>query len=60
MQYFFENKYKHNLKVKIKKYDEEMEAYYKQRTNNKQQTNWSQKIISMLSQDLPLGFIVIM
>lgn len=53
---FFENQYNHNLKEKIKKYDDEIGSYYEQRTNNKQKMNWSQKNINMLTQDLTLGF----
>lgn len=53
---FFENKYNHYLEEKINKYDEEMESYYELRTSNKQKSNWSQKNIDLLTQDLPLGF----
>lgn len=53
---FFENKYDHNLQGKVGRYDKEIEEYYKQRTTNKRITNWSQKIISILTRDLPLDF----
>lgn len=53
---FFENKYDCNLREKVEEYDKEIEEYYQQRTNNNQITNWSQKIISLLTKDLPLDF----
>lgn len=53
---FFENQYDHHLKEKVKRYDQETEEYYRNRTDNKKTTNWSQKMIDQLSQDLPLGF----
>jgi FMN reductase (NADPH) len=53
---FFENQYDQHLKEKVKRYDQETEEYYRNRTDNKKTTNWSQKMIDQLSQDLPLGF----
>ncbi|WP_240762503.1 NADPH-dependent oxidoreductase [Paenibacillus thalictri] len=53
---FFENKYNHQLKASVASYDKEMELYYEQRTNNKQKSNWSQKVIHMLTSDIPIEF----
>jgi FMN reductase (NADPH) len=53
---FFENKYDHDLKEKVERYDKEVEEYYKQRTSNQKIANWSQKMIGILTRDLPLDF----
>ncbi|MEJ9152364.1 nitroreductase family protein [Bacillus smithii] len=53
---FFENKYNPHLKEIVKSFDQDMEYYYAHRTSNQQTTNWSQKNISMLNQDIPFHF----
>lgn len=53
---FFENRYNRNLKDSVKNYDAQMAAYYKSRSDNTQDTNWTKKNIQMLAGfDLPLG-----
>jgi len=53
---FFENRYAPDLKASIDQYDRQMEAYYGARTTNKRKATWSGKLVSILSQDLPLGW----
>lgn len=53
---FHENHYPPQVKEAVEQYDREIEAYYQQRTTNQRIATWSQRIIGLLSRDLPLGF----
>uniref|UniRef100_UPI00083183FB nitroreductase family protein n=1 Tax=Alicyclobacillus kakegawensis TaxID=392012 RepID=UPI00083183FB len=53
---FFENKYNRDLKDMVEKYDKCIEEYYAHRTSNQRITNWSQRNMNMLTQDIPFEF----
>lgn len=51
---FFENRYRPDLKADIDWYDQEIERYYRERTNNKQKATWSGKFVALLNRKLPV------
>lgn len=53
---FFENQYNHDIRENIEQYDQETAEYYKLRSSNQKTSSWSQRMIKLLTRELPVDF----